>query len=287
MMISNWFMLFIILFEYWMIFASAMLAEYLDIFFIKCIVVFFIGCRMRVLATAILHECSHYNFFDGISINKFFGQYILGIPFFKDYYEFRDEHILHHSSSMTDDDELLHTFKTFNIFTDKSFFYIYIIQPLIGLTTYHYFKETDFETYIKCAILYIPVMCFIVYHNLSYYFMLYWVIPSVYFLPIITYWVDLAEHYGTKCKNKYSARSNIYYLPLIFSYGEGYHYAHHMNQNCKWYDLKKTHNELLSQNKIVPDDISNSCFETYSQMSKYHHSRESCTEESMLSEYAK
>jgi len=268
---ANWLTsVLVITLEFVMMALSVVIAEKSPIFpwLATFLAVMFIGNRMFVVGEELLHEASHFKLFASRKLNIQVGDYVLGLPFLNEFHSYHLEHWKHHKNVLAEEDALSFDYQNWGLYDqNKSFFYIYFVQPLIGFIQIDFTKRVFSQMLnnrifcIKVAGYYSVLFALSIYFGMLAKFMLYWVFPLFWIHPIFLFWSEVEDHYNTKTGN----RTNLSYNPFLYPYNSGYHYAHHLFPYVPWYSLPQVHYSLCKGKS----DETNGFFDTYFQMANF------------------
>lgn len=229
------------------------------------VAVLIIGSRQRALAT-ILHEAAHRTLAKNRKLNQVLGTYFSGYLIFQTWDAYSRSHVINHHTRLGSpefDPDLRHYIESgvFDPQTKKQFFFDHLLSPLLCVrifSTVRYLLRNrllnsthkgEFARMMLVLAIFIGFGSFLVGWE---FFFLYWLIPYLTTFQIITWFIELAEHYPLvrDAKNDLHATRNRFSHPIeaFFTamHSENFHLIHHLFPGVPFWNLKKAHQVLLA-----------------------------------------
>lgn len=257
---DNWHALIALILDYLIIIFAIYLSE--TSFLFLPLTILLIGSRQRALAT-ILHEASHSALTKNKKLGKYLGKYFSGYLIFQSWNSYYQSHVKqHHPKLGTDLDPDFSYYKESKIFDDyskKLFFYKFVISPFLFLSSISSLKylinnrllKTNKNELIQILGTQI-IIIFLFNHYVNWYgYILYWLIPYITTFQLITWFIELAEHYPMikDAESNIDASRNRFSHPIehFFTgmHGENYHLIHHLFPAIPFWKLREAHQILL------------------------------------------
>lgn len=231
-----------------------------------------IGFFQFALGEVLTHEASHYNLFKQRQWNKNL-EPLYAFPVISTISYYRKHHLPHHKYLGKQQDHATAFYEQLGIYKpNANLFFIWVIQPLIGFSTFYLFlgvhtgmyyelKSLDyhpFQSGFKLSIFWLLIILTFFFSGNIHLLILYWVIPLLWPFACFIYWSELTDHFNTQS----GTRSNMSFLTNLLAHNRGYHYVHHLYPTIPWYKLPE------AQKALCPDlpDIANGFFDTYRQL---------------------
>lgn len=244
------------------IFLSAYLAESYPWLLPFAIIV--IGCRQRALAT-LLHEAAHLCLAKNRLLNRILGSFLSGYLIFQSWFSYKKSHVLSHhhflGNSHFDPDYAYYIESGVYQKRSRSEFLVqYLWKPLLLLKTFSTLKYLVTNRLTKdikgIEFFYIAVSvsiyCFIGAQIAGWkFFLLYWLLPYVTVFQIVSWFIELSEHYplvGKVSTDIHASRNrfgNWLERFLTGAHGESYHLVHHLFPRLPYWNMKRAHQILL------------------------------------------
>lgn len=262
---DNWHAPIALLMDYALIIFAIILAEYSYWFLPLTLLI--IGSRQRALAT-ILHEASHSALTRNKKFGKIIGTYFSGYLIFQSWDSYTQSHVKnHHPKIGTDLDPDYDYYKSsgvFNTHSKKEFFCKFFFAPILCLKLFSNIKYLVVNRLMSNAnkkellkILFVHLVFFILGTKLVGYkfYFLYWLLPYFTVFQMITWFIELAEHYPmiayAKSNIEISRNRFSHFMEHFFTgmHGENYHFIHHLFPAIPFWNLKKAHFILMQDDK--------------------------------------
>jgi len=251
-----------LLYDYIVIVAAILLSKYNSYFY--PITLFLIGSRQRAFAT-ILHEAAHCTLAKNRKLNYFLGTYLSGYLIFQMWETYKTSHVRwhHHKLGEKDKDPDYTYYLASGVYKDCSqyvFIWNNLIKPALFLNSFSSFKYLiknrlfSKESRKELMPMFISILVFSSIGSIIFgyeFFILYWLIPYITVFQMLTWFIELAEHYpmiSTAKKNIYATRNRFSHPVEHFFTGmhnENFHLVHHLFPGVPFWKLKKAHQILL------------------------------------------
>lgn len=257
---DNWHAVIALLLDYLVITIAIYLSE--CSFAFLPISILLIGSRQRALAT-ILHEASHSALTKNKKLGKILGTYCSGYLIFQSWNSYYLSHVKQHHpklGSEIDPDYLYYKeSKIFEKHSKLAFFYHFLISHFLFLKTlsslkyliYNRLLKTNFFELLKIIVMHLTLALTLSYCIGWYAYFLYWLLPYITTFQMITWFIELAEHYPmiASAEQNIMASRNRFSHPIehFFTgmHSENYHLIHHLFPAIPFWNLKKAHKILL------------------------------------------
>lgn len=248
--------------DYFFIALAVMAAEYSIYFYPLALLV--IGSRQRALAT-VLHEASHRTLATSRVLNRLLGTYFSGYLVFQSWDAYVQSHVINHHARLgnPDKDPDYQYYIETGIFLErkkKEFIAKYLVRPLFCLNAWATVKYLlrnrllnmkDRGELLKIVLSHVVLACIGSYFVGLKFYLLYWLLPYVTTFQIITWFIELAEHYPIVkfAKTDLHASRNRFSHPLeaFFTsvHGENFHLIHHLFPGVPFWKMQQAHAILL------------------------------------------
>lgn len=264
---DNWHAPIALLMDYTLIIFAIILAEYSYWFLPLTLLI--IGSRQRALAT-ILHEASHSALTRNKKFGKIIGTYFSGYLIFQswNWNSYTQSHVKnHHPKIGTDLDPDYDYYKSlgvFNAHSKKEVFWKFFFAPILCLKLFSNVKYLIVNRLMSNAnkkellkILFVHLVFFVLGTKLVGYkfYFLYWLLPYFTVFQMITWFIELAEHYPmiayAKSNIEISRNRFSHFMEHFFTgmHGENYHFIHHLFPAIPFWNLKKAHFILMQDDE--------------------------------------
>jgi fatty acid desaturase len=223
-----------------------------------------IGSRQRALAT-ILHEAAHGTLCRNKGLNKLLGTWFSGYLVFQSWSAYRASHVQAHHTRLgqADEDPDYRFYVESGVYDTKSrnvFIYRHIVGPLILLnflsSVFYLVRHRLLGAnsrrelpYVLAAVSAMALLGSLIVGPK--FFLLYWLLPYLTVFQIITWFIELSEHfpmvrYAKKdieaTRNRFSHALEHF---LTGMHGENFHLVHHLFPGVPFYRLRAAHRILL------------------------------------------
>lgn len=263
----------------WIAFALALPALWLNP--LTIIISLFILGGKQLGCAIIMHDCSHYAFFNSRKLNRFFGNWLGGYPIIQNLEDYRPYHFKHHRYTGTDEDPDLNL--TTGYPTSKISMLRKISRDLAGLSGFKAFygvllmhfgiikynlgglvekikaKDRNWKMMIKRA--YIKLRGPIAFHAMFFTFLYaidFWWLYILWWLAFFTTYNfslrvrSIAEHsvvpdQNDSQKNTRTTYANFFERILFAPHHVNYHAEHHLLMAAPSYNYPKMHRILLKK----------------------------------------
>lgn len=234
-----------------------------------------IGSRQRALAT-LLHEAAHRTLAKNKTLNSILGTYFSGYLIFQTFDSYQKSHVVNHHGklgSVKSDPDYKYYIKS-GIFENSSkykFIYKFLVKPLLCLNVHKTVRYllvnrligTEHKGELYKLIITVALFALLGSYMIGWKFMLvYWLIPYFTVFQIITWFIELAEHYPLVKYAKYDldATRNRFSHPLeaFFTsmHGENFHLIHHLFPGVPFWKMKQAHEILLQDTEYASRNAS-------------------------------
>lgn len=241
---------------------SIALSTYCSYFFPLRILL--IGSRQRALAT-LLHEAAHGTLAKNKTLNILLGTWCAGYLIAQGWTAYRKSHVLSHHTKLGNikHDPDYQYYRNSGIYEEhskKQLILKYWLSPLLGLNLLdnlrYLITHRMLEVHNKHEILPIIAAQLVLFGLFSYFlgihaYFLYWLLPYLTAFQILTWFIELSEHYPMVAH----AKSSLFATRNRFSgtlehfltgmHGENFHLVHHLFPGIPFWNLKKAHQLLL------------------------------------------
>lgn len=238
------------------------LSTYCYYFFPLTILV--IGSRQRALAT-LLHEAAHGTLAKNKTLNTLLGTWCSGYLIAQGWTAYRKSHVLSHHTKLGNikhDPDYQHYWNCgiYEKHSKKQFIVKYWIIPLLGFhlisSLKYLINHRILKAHNKHETRHIITAQLILFWLFSYFlgmhaYFLYWLLPYLTIFQILTWFIELSEHYPMVAH----AKSSLFATRNRFSgtlehlltgiHGENFHLIHHLFPGIPFWRLKKAHHVLL------------------------------------------
>ncbi|EOQ60977.1 hypothetical protein F935_03315 [Acinetobacter calcoaceticus ANC 3811] len=258
---DNWHGPLALITDYFIIIIFILLSEYSSWFLPITILV--IGSRQRALAT-ILHEASHSALTKNKKFGKILGTYFSGYLIFQSWDSYFKSHVKdHHIKLGSDADPDFNYYKKSGIFKNYSkssylwkFFwskllFLNIKSSLVYLIKHRLMSASTKIEFIKMLFINFTFISIGSYFFGYKFYFLYWLLPYLTTFQLITWFIELAEHYPMikSARVNISASRNRFSHPiehfLTGMHSENYHLIHHLFPAIPFWRLNEAHKVLL------------------------------------------
>lgn len=262
---DNWHALIALGMDFALIVFAIVLSEYSYWFLPLTLLI--IGSRQRALAT-ILHEASHSALTKNKRFGKILGTYFSGYLIFQSWDSYMQSHVKnHHPKIGTDLDPDYEYYKSsgiFNAYNKREFFWRFFIAPILCLKLFSNIKylfvnrlmySTNEKELLKILLVHILFFTVGTYFVGYKFYLLYWILPYLTSFQIITWFIELAEHYPmivyAKSNIEISRNRFSNFIEHFFTgmHGENYHLIHHLFPAIPFWNLKKAHHILMQDDE--------------------------------------
>ncbi len=223
-----------------------------------------IGSRQRALAT-ILHEAAHKTLCRNRIANKIIGTYLSGYFVFQTWEAYIKSHVFNHHAKLgcIDNDPDYLYYRQAGVFDTQSnsdFFRKYLIKPLFfggAISSLRYIIVNRLLR-MKSKREIIGLICsnfllaFAFTHFIGWYaYLVYWLLPYLTFFQVITWFIELSEHYPMVHTERFDIYASRNRFPNFFEsfftgmHNENFHLIHHLFPGVPFYKMKKAHQILL------------------------------------------
>jgi fatty acid desaturase len=271
-----------IIFDYVCIALFISIGIYFSNIFINLLMMLLIAARQHSLG-GLVHDSLHYRFCKNKTINDLISQLFMVFPIWGSLYDYRFRHSIHHKETNTENDpdyinkkdhpEYQFTQRKIyflkNIF--KHLFGIHLICNFVdrnktwedkikyfrkGMSAFRRVEGITYRTSYKekffMFVFNFILLGFLFFQGWLVYYLIYWVLPFVIYLPFLIRIRSIVEHFGV-IKTDIEASRNMYpqwwdELFLGFSWNSSYHLDHHLYPSVPTYNVRKLH-KILLQNK--------------------------------------
>ncbi|MBD2385769.1 fatty acid desaturase family protein [Cylindrospermum sp. FACHB-282] len=258
------------------IFLVAAFSIWANNIFVYFLSIWIIGLFQFALGEVLTHEASHYNLFKKREWNENL-ELLYAFPVISTVANYRKHHLPHHKYLGKKQDYSIALYEQIGVYKpNNNLFFIWFIQPLIGLATFYLFlglhtgiyyelKLLDYRPFqngFKLSIFWLLIILTFYLSGNFHLLILYWFIPLLWPFACFIYWSELRDHFNTQS----GTRSNISFLTNLLVHNRGYHYVHHLYPTIPWYKLPE------AQKALCPDlpDTANGFFDTYRQLAITH-----------------
>ncbi|MGV8891749.1 MAG: guanitoxin biosynthesis L-arginine gamma (S) hydroxylase [Burkholderiaceae bacterium] len=224
-----------------------------------------IGSRQRALAT-ILHESAHKTLSKNRKLNRILGTYLSGYQIFQTFDAYSRSHVINHHVKLGDtelDPDFKH-YKESGIFKEKNrstFIGKYLFKPILCLNIYKTVRyllinrllntenKSEFIRMLFSIVFFSALGTAIVGWK---FYLIYWLIPYLTTFQIITWFIELAEHYPLVQHAQYdlyATRNRFsHFIESLFTsiHGENFHLIHHLFPGVPFWKMEKAHEILLN-----------------------------------------
>lgn len=232
---------------------------------ISIVCMLLIATRQHALL-ALMHEYSHYQLSRKHSwLNDLIGDTFTALPFFITVHGFRRKHMQHHRYGSTDQD---HNWvaalkkERYQFPKTRKQIFIEILKHCIGWYTLEDLKGYTVDAgmsvdlpravRVNAAIFVIIFAAAVIYFNLWWTVLLYWVVPLATFMMAILYVRDMGEHFGMSSPGIRNSRTVIagwFERFLICQHGVNFHTEHHLYPSVPFFRLEKLHHALMKSSR--------------------------------------
>ncbi|WP_169810742.1 fatty acid desaturase family protein [Nocardia beijingensis] len=217
-----------------------------------------IATRQRALAT-LVHEAVHGTLAQHEGLNKFLGTWFSGYLILQPFEAFRRSHMRDHHGSFGDvrKDPDFRAHIAAGLYKPQSgatFVWRYMVLPLSGQQTSAIVKElrlsgTRDEALPGLAVTgylaALGLLCWTIGYGPQ--FLLYWIVPLLFVLPLINWYMALLEHFPLVGNNNIDLQTTRHRVlgPVSYHFlgvhNEGYHLDHHLSPMIPYWNLPKVH----------------------------------------------
>lgn len=227
--------------------------------------VLIIGSRQRALAT-ILHEAAHRTLAKNRKLNQILGTYFSGYLIFQTWDAYSRSHVINHHAHLGSpvfDPDLRHYIESgvFDSQTKKQFFLAHLIAPIfcvnifstIGYLLNNRLLNSAHKSEFAKMILVLAIFIGLGGASVGWeFFFMYWLIPYLTTFQVITWFIELAEHYPLvrdakidlyATRNRFSHPVEAFFTAM---HSENFHLIHHLFPGIPFWNLNKAHQILLA-----------------------------------------
>jgi fatty acid desaturase len=226
--------------------------------------VLIIGSRQRALAT-VLHEAAHKTLAKNRLLNRILGTYFSGYLIFQTWDAYLRSHVFNHHTKLGSpefDPDLKHYIES-GVFERRSkngFLMRYLVSPFFCanvFSTVRYLLVNRLALRSNGSELVPMLLTFVAFATVGSYLvgwefiLMYWLVPYLTTFQIITWFIELAEHYplirGAKddlhaTRNRFSHPIEAFFTAM---HAENFHLTHHLFPGVPFWKLKRAHRILL------------------------------------------
>lgn len=250
------------------IFAIVLYSFFVDdlhTFYLYPLIVIWIGSRQHALGY-LMHEGSHYFLFPKNKIvNDFVGELFAAWPLFLSMRNYRETHFNHHRHATTNKDPewmRRQTLASWQFPTTSVKLFLILLKTVLGLntvsmlTTFNPKRNSNPSQNQKKSNLfflrlgyYLLIVAILTYLKLWTIIALYWFVPYLTWLQLISRLRSIAEHYALEydqpLRQTRSISTNLWEKLFIAPLNLNYHLEHHLYPSVPFYNLAKLHQCLL------------------------------------------
>lgn len=241
--------------------SSLMLTEHFWNPFIYVLAIMWIGARQHALGI-LMHDAAHGTLLRSRRWNDRLGEILLAWPLFMTLHGYRRNHLAHHRHLNTDQDPDWMTTQGPEFNFPKSPFALFclLLRDLLGLRiAYLLFRIRQYGGKGTAApglmgptrlLLYaLGVLIFFVRPDLFRLFLMYWLVPALTWVGLITHLRIIGEHYAlprTHFLNKTrTTLANRWERLFVAPNNIHFHLEHHLYPSVPWYHLPDLHHALM------------------------------------------
>ncbi len=235
---------------------------------LACIIL--IGSRQHALFV-LVHEAAHFHISRIKFLNNWFSDLLCAFPLGFDTAIYRDNHLKHHRHLNTDKDpdwirkngrpdwtfpttpKKLALFLPYYVFYKGPIEWAVILFRFSGLCSVQRWKSQPL--FLSSKVVYYSAIGFgIVHLQILTPFLLYWVVPTFFVLPVVGRIRSVAEHFAVTYQNELTSSREIHTNPIerfVFApFNVHYHLSHHLYPQVPFYNLRALHQRLVESGKL-------------------------------------
>lgn len=266
--------------EDWIIICFAFSLSYYWSWYFYPVSLLLIGSRQRALAT-LLHESAHQVIAKNRILNFMMGTFFSGYFILQTMASYRKSHVVKHHGNFGNPKEdpdykfIISQGLYQQNLDDRIFRKRYIFAPLLlaqvpkyvkSLLVHRLLEEKNNLENIGMGLLWLTIISLSILYNQWLYLILFWLIPYLTVFQIISWFIELTEHYPLMNNNLdlYMSRNrNSHFIEKFITgmHNENYHLVHHLFPAIPFWNVPKAHKILMQdQNYAQYDNQSRGLF---------------------------
>lgn len=222
--------------------------------------VFIIGTCQRYLEE-LSHQAMHKNLFVHPQLNSLMDIFY-SVPLFYTIKIESEEHYNHHKYLAAEQAKKNYSYDHLGIsnkWIDDKWYrrFILYVQPFLGVQALIEFKNilTNIKTYyLNCYLYHVLAITILIYFQLGYVYLYYWLIPYFTVYCIFYYYSELFTHFG--CRGQYLSRDTVNWFADLFIAPLGfckYHSLHHIYPKIPWFNYSRIDHDYLKNRQSLND----------------------------------
>lgn len=242
---KDWLSALAILFNYVLIAGCAYLSYFHLHWAFYFPLIFIIATRQNALVDALGHDATHFNLFSSKKVNRSL-DFLLFIPFLYSFEMYRKEHSIHHARLMQEDDPAFQNYQHWGVLDEKpNWLWIWWIRPFLLYDLPSILSDTwkgmrdDGEFRWKMLAFWGPLIGLSVWLGFWDIFLLYWVVPLLWLVPVIEFWTEVADHIALKGSGDTRDSRGLFLGRFLRGHNDGYHTLHHLYPRIPWFHTKR------------------------------------------------